>query len=669
MHLRRSISICLAPLLGLAGPAALLPGWGLSYACQAVPTPTSATAPEEPAPGAEPQTPAPPPIEIDGIQLEALLRDLVQRHPDRAVLSEYGRSTGGRPLWRLEVRGEEAAPDAPSILLVAALDGWRCFETRVALHLAESVLSAAPPEQPSDAANIEAAAVDSPLRSCRLVIVPRADPDGAEVRLAGLPREARPIPPGSWARDGDRDGQDVELGPQDLDGDGLIAWMRFVHRDGRLLVDEAEPRLLRAPKFESGESGRWRQEAESRDVDGDQRWGEDPAAQVQLGSQFPPGWPEHTAAAGPWPGYLTEARALMDLVLALEQEQLWGALVLDSYDTLVEPSEASADGRLPTPGFLAGDLPWAKEISRRFQELSDIKARPRGDSTGRFERWLYEQRGLYTLAWRSFDLQEADPKAEEAKAADAGVAADGAEAPGEVVVTAPEQAPAAEKATAAGAAPTPPPAPADATQATRPRRGRASNSAPTGATAGATPEFERERRQLAWIDSQPDEAWRFQTWKAFEHPDLGPVELGGWHPLARLDPPAADQTRWLEASVGLLEDLCRSAPRVEFGALTAKALGNGLYELEVELQDTGRAPFVSAAAQRARTQRPGWLTFELPTDSTLLVGEKVQRFERLEGPDQSSRHKLLISAAAGSTIRVRFSTHNAGSSSSEVTLP
>jgi hypothetical protein len=174
---------------------------------------------------------------------------------------------------------------------------------------------------------------------------------------------------------------------------------------------------------------------------------------------------------------------------------------------------------------------------------------------------------------------------------------------------------------------------------------------------------------LAWIDSQPAEAWRFLPWTAFEHPELGPVELGGWHPLARLDPPAADQSRWLGAGVGLLGELCRSAPRIEFGALEAKPLGNNLYELEIELLDSGLAPMVSAAAQRARTQRPGWLRIELPADAQLVVGEVLQRFERLEGPDQSTRQRLLISASPGSSVRLGFTTHNAGNGTSEITLP
>lgn len=579
-----------------------------------LPPEPSATPQDSATPGADPseaaaESAAPAPIELDAEALARELAALAAAYPQRTRLATYGRSAGGLPLWCLEALGPDAAQDAPALLLVAALDGWRCFETRAALGLAEALLAGDWPEV-GEAERLAA-------RRGRLLLVPRADPDGAAERLAGAAAAPRPAPADQGPRDGDRDGRLLDGRRADLDGDGAWRWMRFEDEDGALLLDPLETRLLRAARPELGERGRWRLEPEGLDGDGDGRIAEDLPNPERPAVQFPPGWAEHSAPAGPWPGHLPEARALMDLVLA--HPELWGALVLDAYDTLVAPGEAPSAGRLPGPGFLAADLAWAKSMGEVYRERTGIRERPRGDASGRFERWLYEHRGLWTVSARLFDLPvEAAPNQ------DGGAAGDPAQGP---------------------------------------------PAAPTKRTGPKDADFERESGRLRWIDARPEEAWRFAPWKPWEHPELGRIEIGGWHPLASYDPPPADQAALSTALTGFLADLLASTPRVEFGAIAVEPLGANLYRVEVELLDAGRARWASAAAERARLAWPLSLRFVLPEGAERLAGELEQRGDGFPDPGRSRRHELLLRARPGQSLSLELSTQNAGRDGREVSLP
>jgi hypothetical protein len=581
-------------------------------------TPQKSQGSEDPAQDAAPETseasaePAPA-IELDAAALAAELEALAARFPDRTRLSTYGSSVGGLPLWCLEARGPEADPEAPALLLVAALDGWRCFETRAALSLAEALLVGEWP-------GVETAQREK-ARGARLLLVPRADPDGAAERLAGATAPPRPAPLDQRPLDSDRDGRVRDGQLADLDGDGARRWMRFEHKRGTLLRDGDEPRLLRAPRAEQGERGTWRLEPEGLDGDGDGRIAEDLESPERPALQFPPGWLEHSAPGGPWPGHLPEARALMDLVLA--HPELWGALVLDAYDSLVAPAEAAGGGRLPAPGFLAADLPWAKALGEAYREHTGIAERPRGEPAGRFERWLYEHRGLWTVSARLFDLP-VGPAAAEATPAEAGQGG---------------------------------------------QEGAAASPRSQRKPASGDGNFERDAGRLRWIDARPEEAWRFAPWTCFEHPELGPVELGGWHPLASYDPPAGERRPLTEGLTRFLAELLASRPTVDFGRIEAEALGAGLYRLEVELLDLGRAQSPSAAAERARTAAPVTLRFGLPAESTRLAGDLEQRGEAFPGPGRSRLHTLLLTGRPGQSVTLDLLTPNAGRARREVSLP
>ena len=83
----------------------------------------------------------------------------------------------------------------------------------------------------------------------------------------------------------------------------------------------------------------------------------------------------------------------------------------------------------------------------------------------------------------------------------------------------------------------------------------------------------------------------YVNWYPFEHPQLGPVELGGWDRLDAIgNPPPA----FLEQEIARFPDWVvwhlLISPRLELFEATAEPLGNGCYRVRMVVQNTGWLP-------------------------------------------------------------------------------
>ncbi len=119
-------------------------------------------------------------------------------------------------------------------------------------------------------------------------VIPRVNPDGAETYLTGTtPKNPNP-------RDNDGDGRFDEDPPEDVNGDGIISYMRIRDPNGPLCTHPEDPRLMVARK--GGEPGQWRMIGrEGRDNDGDGQvnedepdpWARSPIATIRWGGGVP----------------------------------------------------------------------------------------------------------------------------------------------------------------------------------------------------------------------------------------------------------------------------------------------------------------------------------------------------------------------------------------------
>jgi Zinc carboxypeptidase len=591
--------------------------------------------PSEPAAQAAEAPPLPAPELLDHAALTARMRAIAGEHPDLATAIAVGHSRQGREILALRIASGEMTPGRPAILVVANLEGPQVFSSAIALWEIERLLERAKTDE----------AVRGLLEGTTLYFVPRAHPDAAEARFRAPRSEVEATGQGA---DEDRDGQVGEDPPSDVDGDGEITWMRVPDPDGEWVADPKDARATIQAEKKKGERGRWKLVREGRDLDKDEQASEDAPADAVVNENFPSGWKEHDARAGLFPLDEPEARALADFVIAHHDIGL--ALAYGSLDNLVNAPKSVAGGGggegrrgprgVPEAGWIEEDAGLLAELGRRRSETNGRKAKGKAAGPGSFTTWAYDHRGLVSLAAALWDIPaekvekkaaegDAKPKeGEEKPKTEAEPPKEGAEAPKEAA-----QEPQAGQ------------------RAGRGRRG--------GGGGGAEGESSEEANRLAWLDAQGDSG-RFKPWTSFEHPELGTVEIGGWRPYARIEPPAADASKIAQGELDFLVSLGGVLPRLQIVEAKAKALADGLIEVTAALENNALLPLRSAAAERADTVRPARVTLVLPEGATLVAGSRDTLVGSLKGAGGRRELRWLVAGERLGSVGLALDTEGAG---------
>ena len=195
-------------------------------------------------------------------------------------------------------------------------------------------------------------------------------------------------------------GRQGEDPPSDVDGDGLVTWMRIPDPAGEWMADPADPRAsIRADK-KLGQAGLWNLVREGRDSDGDEEASEDAEHDAVVNRNFPNGWKEHAPESGLFATDEPEARDLCQFVL--DHKDIALVLTYGAQDNLVEKPKTSGYGsartkRLPADGTLDADGDMYAEIGKRYKKITGSKAKGENDARGSFQAWCELQRGLWCL--------------------------------------------------------------------------------------------------------------------------------------------------------------------------------------------------------------------------------------------------------------------------------
>jgi murein tripeptide amidase MpaA len=166
---------------------------------------------------------------------------------------------------------------------------------------------------------------------------------------------------------------------------------------------------------------------------------------------------------------------------------------------------------------------------------------------------------------------------------------------------------------------------------------------------------EEDLKLLAWNDRELG-GRGFESWRPFEHPQLGRVELGGWRTLRTIyNPPehllaeeCAKNTRFILAQAA-------ATPLLAIARAEREELAEGLYKLTVEVENTGFLPTnVTEAAKKSGALREVEVRLELPEGAELLIGERRHKLGHLEG-QASVAHGFWVEPAGfvGTTSRQR----------------
>jgi hypothetical protein len=142
----------------------------------------------------------------------------------------------------------------------------------------------------------------------------------------------------------------------------------------------------------------------------------------------------------------------------------------------------------------------------------------------------------------------------------------------------------------------------------------------------------------------------FVPWTKQPHPQLFEVEVGGWVPGFRENPPIDQVAPAAAKHVQFLERIAGARAKVTLAEPTVTALGPGLWRVETSISNTGRLPTVMRGGRAEGVAQAHVVRISVPVDR-IRSGKRVQVMRGLDAGAQE-RFTWIVSAAQGEPVTV-----------------
>lgn len=542
--------------------------------------------------------------------ITGFLHAWAEEYPGLCRVSSLGKSYEGRDVWLMTVTNFDSGPDdeKPAFWVDANIHATEVSPSSAALHLIHTLLSGYGQDDK----------ITYALDSRAFYVVPRLNPDGAELALADVPRfirsSTRPYP-----RTDELDG----FVQEDIDRDGRILLMRIRDPHGAWKLHPEESRLMiprAGDDLPGGDYYRLLPEGRIRNYDGAIIKMAPPVEGLDLNRNFPVHWSPEQGGAGPFPTSEPEIRLAVQFIT--DHRNICGAIAFHTFSGVhLRPPTMEPEDKMNTQ-----DLFTYKRIGAKATELTgypaisvfhDFKYDPKDYIKGTFDDWMYEFQGAYAWTTEIWSIQQ-----------QAGIK--------------------------------------DYKYIDWFREHPA----------------EHDLQILKWLDEELD-GEGYEEWHEFDHPQLGKVELGGWHTFVTWRNPPY---RKLEREIAPLTDFaiyhCLISPKLEVYQLATESTGD-VHHIRLVLHNTGWLPTnVTEQALKMKAVRPLEVDIELPEGARLLVGEKKTMLGQLKGRDHKGSTAIwnadstdervkvewVVQGPAGSVVKIVATHERAGMVRSEVTL-
>ncbi len=535
------------------------------------------------------------------------LARLAEQEPNLVRIRELALSREKRKVWLVEI-GAGSGEDRrarPAMLVVAGIEGNDLVGPFTAVSWIER-LTAQHQADPN---------VADLLKTTTLYVVPCLNPDATEHFFTEpkIEQTANGTP-----HDEDHDGLLDEDGCEDLNGDGVITLMRIEDKEGQYILDPNESRLLLKADPRKGETPAWKMLPEGIDNDRDKRWNEDGAGGTNFNRNFPYGYKYFAADAGVHPVCEDETRALADFVVA--HPHIGIVLTCGAADNLRKtPKSAASPGRSkPMETISDKDIGYYEAFGKIYRSRLGLgKELEAVSEPGTFSDWVYFHRGRLSLAARPWDPAAAVASSKSQKDKEEPDATE----PNDANTPANEKKPAKDK--------------------DEDKRGK------------------DEREQLKWFDEHAPDA--FIAWQAVEHPDFPGrrVEVGGFRPFARANPPLAMLDEIAGKQAEFLTELAGKLPRVAIVKVECRLLADSIYEIEILVTNTGFLPTALAHGETSQQVHPTRVTLDLDPQC-FLAGTKTTFLPVIAGSGGTAKARCTVRVTDRSEIRFEVVSMLAG---------
>ncbi|MCB1215872.1 hypothetical protein KDL44_00650 [bacterium] len=447
------------------------------------------------------------------------------------------------------------------------------------------------------------------LQQHDLYFLPSPSPDAAEYFFgaADFERDTNGSP-----FDDDRDGRVDEDPGEDLNGDGILTMMRVEDPAGDWMDHPDDPRVLIRAKREENEQGRWSLYSEGTDNDGDEKWNEDGQGGVDFNRNLTFNHDGGAAGCGPWPVSEAETRSVVDWFY--NNQQICMVLSFGPEDNIRAPWK-NEHGKLMHESAEGSDISILEHIAAKGSELLGKENFPGSSNPrGSFADWAYFHYGAWSISTRAWWVPEYKPEEPAEGEADA-----------------------------------------EGKEAEKPKKSDEKRGAD-------------EINALQWFESQGIDG--FVDWTDVANPDFPgrSVQVGGFRPYLRSNPPAAMLSELATKQLDFLRELTGMLPAISFSEVEVDDLGEGLYRVTAHVANSGYLPTSTRKAASIRQDYPLNIAISLPDGASLLNGSLRGRLDRIEGLGGESEYSWLVVAPQGGRISLVVASPSVGMARAEAEL-
>lgn len=522
---------------------------------------------------------------LEGYANHAALTERVQKldASEVARVTSLGKTLEERDIWLITL-GTGEVDTKPAILIVGNVVAEHVVGAEVALRMAEQLVAqAADNEQ-----------IKSLLTKQTIYILPSPTPDATEKSFV----KPYAAPQGNLRKtDDDRDGTSGEDPTEDLNEDGWITMLRIEDVRGEYIPHPDDERVMIKAEVAKQERGRYRLLTEGIDNDHDDAFNEDGAGGVDFNRNFTFDYPTFQPHAGPHQVSEQETRAIADFCFGHPNIAIVWAMTPE--DNFLQPWKADAGKekvRIKSTIFTS-DATYHEVLAELYKKIVEPKDAPESKPTpGSFLQWSYFHYGRMAWGTRLWWVPkiEAPPADEAAKEETKEDAKPDDEKPAEA------KKPSDEKRSA------------------------------------------DDIRALRYFAAKDIDG--FVPWTPIEHPDFPgqKVEVGGFKPFYRLNPPAAELDGFVEKQLTFLTQAAAKWPQLSVTNVKTESLGGGVVRLSLTVVNEGFLPTMTEMGEVGQQMYPLWLEWTVPEKTVWIQGFPRTRLKRLAGAGGTSELTWLV---------------------------
>jgi len=459
------------------------------------------------------------------------------------------------------------------------------------------------------------------LNNCTYYSVPRINPDGAELAMSSTPKFIR-----SGVRPYPWSIKEDGLHAEDIDGDGRILQMRIPDPNGDWKESSIDSRLLekRSPDEYGGNYYRLMSEGLLENYDGFVIKSSTPFQGLDFNRNFPFEWrPESDQnGAGPYPASETEIKSVIDFIISHPNINI--AITFHTYSRIIlRPFSTKSDDELITE-----DLWVFKKIGEIGTKLTGYKC------VSTFHDFKYHPKEVTTGAFDDWMYDHLGIYCYTIELWDL---------------------------------------PTEA-----------------GIKDRKLIDWWREHpheddiKIIQWIDKHSPKDG-YVDWYPYEHPQLGPIELGGWNGMYTWrNPPPDFIEKESRIHTPFLVSLGNLLPHLSIFRCIVSKVGENTYQVKLVVENNGFLPtFTSQQGKNRKINKPVQAEINLPEGVHLISGLQKQDLGYLEGrsnklnvsphmgmspTDNRAKGEWILSIEQRSTVKIQVTSDRAGKLVQEITL-